>query len=96
MNVEITLRHLSPDDSVRDYALKKIQKVARFMERAIGCHVILDRENNQQIAEIKLSVSGKQIFVQEASDDIYRSIDGAVNKLVTRVKKFKTTRYSHK
>lgn len=95
MNVDITIRHASSDENARDYALKKIRKVDRFLDNTIGCHIILDWENNEQIAEINLSVSGKQIFVRDSSDDMYRSIDGAVDKLVARVKKFKSTRYSH-
>lgn len=95
MNVDITVRYTPEDEKVREYALKKIRKVHRFVDRAIACHIVLDRENNEQTAEISLSVSGKRIFVKETSDDMYRSIDGAVDKLVTRVKKFKTTRYSH-
>ncbi|MFQ6615473.1 MAG: ribosome hibernation-promoting factor, HPF/YfiA family [Fidelibacterota bacterium] len=95
MNVDITLRHGPSDDNIREYAMKKIRKVSRLANKAIGCHVVLDWENNEQIAEINLSVSGKQIFVRESTDDMYRSVDGAVDKLVTRLKKFKTTRYSH-
>ncbi|MFQ6675341.1 MAG: ribosome hibernation-promoting factor, HPF/YfiA family [Fidelibacterota bacterium] len=95
MNVTVTLRHASSADNVREYALKKIRKIDRFVDNTIGCRIVLDWENNERIAEINLSISGKRIFVRESSDDMYRSIDGAVDKLVARVKKFRTTRYSH-
>ncbi|MFQ6673871.1 MAG: ribosome hibernation-promoting factor, HPF/YfiA family [Fidelibacterota bacterium] len=95
MKVDITARHFSPSDTLRDYALKKVNKVDRYLDNTIGCHVILTHENAEQIAEIKLSVSGKKIFVKETSEDMLKSIDGAVDKLVSRVIRFKTTRYSH-
>ena len=96
MNVVITARHFDPPDGVRDYALEKIDKVHKYYEKPIGCHIILSQENNERVAEISLSIAGKTIFVRETSDDLLRSIDGAVDKLIGRLIKFKTTRYAHK
>jgi len=96
MNVEITARHFDAPDSVREYALEKINRIHKYFQRPISCHIILTCDNNEFIADINLSVSGKKLFASETSDDIIKSIDKAVDKLIGRVLKFKNTRYAHK
>jgi len=96
MNVEITARHFSAPDNVREYALNKINRIYKYFDRPISCQIILTLENNEHSTDINLSVSGKKLFASETSDDIFKSIDGAVDKLIGRVLKFKNTRYIHK
>ena len=96
MNIEITARHFNIPDHVREYALKKINKIYKYFPKPISCHVILTHENNEYLVDINLSVSGKKLFASENSSDIFKSIDGAVDKLIGRVLKFKNRRYIHK
>lgn len=96
MNIEITARHFTPSEDVREYGLKKINKIYKYFPRPISCHMILSHEGNGYTADITLSVSQKRLFVSETSDDVFKSIDGAVDKLIARVVKFKNTRYLHK
>ena len=95
MKIEVTARHFDASDKIRDYAIEKVSKIRRYFNNPINCRVILSRENDEHIAEINLFIAGNQIFVKESSDNMFKSIDGAVDKLVVRVKKFKTKRYAH-
>ena len=52
------------------------------------------RGKNDFVTKINLSVPGDTIFVKALSNDQTKSIDDAVDKLVTRVVKFKETRFS--
>ncbi|MFQ6607950.1 MAG: ribosome hibernation-promoting factor, HPF/YfiA family [Fidelibacterota bacterium] len=95
MNIEITARHFTLPDNVREHTTQKLERIERYIYNPIGCRVILEHENNTHSVEIKLSVSGKNIFVKDSSDNLLKSIDNAVDKLVARVKKFQEIRTSH-
>ncbi|MBC8175379.1 MAG: ribosome-associated translation inhibitor RaiA [Candidatus Marinimicrobia bacterium] len=90
MNIEVTSRHITVPDNIKEYAIKKVNKILRYYENPISCHIIFSNENSQNVVEINLALSGKQIFVKDESENLMQSIDSAVDKLVTRVKKFKT------
>ncbi|MEE9166005.1 MAG: ribosome-associated translation inhibitor RaiA [Candidatus Neomarinimicrobiota bacterium] len=96
MIIEITVRHFNPAENVREYALKKVNKIHKYFPKPISCHVILTHESNGYTTDITLAVSGKKLFVSETSDDLFKSIDGAVDKSIARALKFKSTRYAHK
>jgi ribosome-associated translation inhibitor RaiA len=53
--------------------------------------VTLDRENIDYNTEINFAMPGDTIFVKAHSHDQMQSIDDAMDKLVTRLVKFKST-----
>ena len=95
MNIEFTFRNLDATEQVKEYALKRLSKIDRYVSRPIACQVTFVSDNSDQKVEIGLSVPGKKLFVKESSGDIMKSVDGAVDKMVSRIVKFKETRYSH-
>lgn len=95
MQILVTSRHFQAPVYVREYAEEKVNKILRYIKKPVVCSVILSQENNIFIAEMKLTVKRKQIFVKGKSDDINKSIDIAYDKLVVRVKKFNELRQVH-
>lgn len=88
--VEITGRHVSVTDSMRDYALKKVERAIMEFTRLEKVHVILDVQKYLQIAEIV--VQGRdhlRLEVRETSEDMYASIDLVADKLEQRLLKLK-------
>lgn len=96
MNIEITARRFNLPDNVREYIVTKINRIYKYFQNPISCHITVTRENSEYITDIALLVSGRKLFVSESSDDISKSIDGAMDKLISRVLKFKNTRFVHK
>ena len=97
MQITFTARHFKASESVKEYAENEIQRLQKFFDRIVDCDIILVKERNNLIADISLNVSNGVLAVKESSDDFYKSIDQAVNKLERQIKKFKgkNRHYSH-
>ena len=96
MNVEITSRHYDASERVRTYVVEELKKLDKFEHFITTCKVILEKSKEGEMAEITLHVSGKDLVCSEASDDIIKSIDVAVDKMERQIKRFKEKRYTHK
>ena len=94
MDIALAVPHMDVTDEQKSYLEKRLNKVGRLIKRPIYCRVTLDKGENDFVTEINLSVPGDSIFVKALSNDQTKSIDDAVDKLVTRVVKFKQTRFS--
>ncbi|MGE5583728.1 MAG: ribosome hibernation-promoting factor, HPF/YfiA family [Bacillota bacterium] len=83
-NVEVT-------EALREYANKKVSKVAKFFEKSPrGAQVTLSTERGKHIVDITIQVDGLLLRGEEKTNDMYASIDGAVDKIERQVQKFKT------
>ena len=46
MKIDVTSRHFTPSDDLRDLVFKKVKKIPRFNSSIINCHIILIKESN--------------------------------------------------
>ncbi len=90
MNIEFTSRHFNAPENLKDYAVNEVQKITKVYARAIQCQILLFRENDQFVTELNLSIPNRKLNVKESTDNITKSIDIAVDKMITRVKKIKS------
>jgi len=98
MQITFTARHIKATDSLKNYAENEVNRLTKFFEGIVDCDIVLSKERSNNIAEISLKVSSGMLSVKESSDDFYKSIDLAVDKLERQIKKFKgkIRNYSHK
>lgn len=89
MIIEFTARHFKAPEQLRKYAEDEMLRLTRFYDRITQGQIILEHEHNAYTAEINLSVPNDKLNVRESTDNITKSIDRAVNTMVTRVKKYK-------
>ncbi len=89
MVIEFTARHFKAPEQLREYAEKEMNRLTRYFDRITQGQIILAHENNSYTVEINVSVPNDKLNVKESSDNITKSIDRAVNTMVTRVKKHK-------
>jgi len=90
-NITVTVRHEQVTDSLRDYARKKIQGIHLDYPRIIEAKAILDVQKNRHVAEIILFCANHiTIDASTETEDMYKSIDGTVDKIARRMRKFKT------
>jgi len=90
MNIEFTARHFHAPDNLRDYAEKEVSRILKYNSRAVQCQVILIQENNQFTTELNLSIPQRKLNVKDTTDNVTKSIDRAVRKMIKRVSKIKT------
>jgi len=95
MNISITARGGKASDRMKKYITDRIARKQRVYEGVIETEVILSYEKQTQIAELKLKVLNKTVFVKERSDDIYKSIDMALDNSERQIKKLKERMRDH-
>lgn len=93
MKIMIHSVHFSADQKLRDFILKKVEKLETFFDRILDVHVSLKLENSGQVKdkwiEIKLSVPGHILVVKENSKTFEESTDKAVDTMARQLKKHK-------
>jgi putative sigma-54 modulation protein len=72
----------------------KLERVTRHFDQVIDIAVILTVDNlkektKRQKAEINLRLSGKTVYVESLSQDLYAAIDTLIDKLDRQVMKYK-------
>ena len=95
MNISITARGGKASDRLKKYITEKIARKDRVYEGVIDTEVILSYEKLTQIAEIKVRVNNKSMIAREKSDDIYKSVDMALDNCERQIKRFKEKRREH-
>lgn len=82
-NVEVT-------EALRDVTEKKLTKLDKYFQKDIAGNVTFSTQKNRKIIEVTINLPGTIIRAEESSDDMYASIDKAVDVLERQVRKHKT------
>ncbi len=97
MQIHVTGRHMEITDAIRDYVHDKLQHDLVEFPRTEDVHVILDLEKYRQIAEVVIQAPNHvRVEAREESDDLYASIDAAMEKAVKQMRKKRDTTQNHK
>ncbi len=97
MQVAVTFRHMETSPALRDYASKKLDHVVnKYVRSAVDAKVVLSVEKYWHIAKITLQVRGLKIKSEEKSEDMYSSVDLALDKLERQLKRYKDRIRNHK
>ncbi|MCE2983371.1 MAG: ribosome-associated translation inhibitor RaiA, partial [Parachlamydia sp.] len=94
-NISVTGRHVQVTDSMKDYAIEKVSKIERFMNRIIDVNIIMDIQKLDHRAEIILKAGHTKITSQAVTQDMYASIDRAVAKLEAQIRRYKSKIQDH-
>ena len=95
MNVQFTARHFKAHDGLKDYAMQQVSTLKKYYDGIVTGNVTLRFEKSKdsvKIAEINLAVYGTQLVAIERSENFYKSIDNAVEKLERQLLKYKGKR----
>lgn len=93
MRVTFTARHYKSSPRLKQYAEEEVKRLERFYDGIISCEIVLDYQKDIQIAELNVSVHGQMLTVIEKSEDIYKSIDLAVDKMERQLKRYKEKKF---
>jgi putative sigma-54 modulation protein len=100
MNLTISGHHVEVTPAIREYVQNKLERVKRHFDQVIDIAVILTVDNltekeKRQKAEINLHMSGKTVYVESLSQDLYAAIDSLIDKLDRQVMKYKDRVQNH-
>ncbi len=97
MSIDICFRHLDTSDTLRGYADEKIRRVIRkHIRDDFDAQITLSVEKFRHIAKLHLSYKGISIKCEESSEDMYQSIDLALDKLESQIHRYKGKLRAHK
>ena len=87
--------HVEVTESMREYVGQKVDKIARHFDIVSDVQCILTVEKLRHKAEATASVNGGTIYCDHTEEDMYAAIDGLVDKLERRVRKYKEKLQNH-
>jgi putative sigma-54 modulation protein len=93
MRINFTARHYKSSPRLKEYANNEVLRLEKFYDGIISCDIVLDYQKDIQIAEIMITVYGQKLTVVEKTDDIYKSIDSAVEKMGRKLKRYKEKKF---
>jgi len=96
MQVTFTGRHVELTKALRDYTEQKLRRLSRYSFNSMEAAVRLSVEKYRHMAEITLWVNGSRILAKEETDEMYKSIDLAIEKIEQRLRRFKEKQTRHK
>ena len=87
MNIEITARHFTASDKLKELINAKIMKIEKFNSGIMNCHVILTKENSSENVEINAHIKGHDFSSHESGDLFEKSLTNAIEKISIQIKK---------
>jgi len=97
MKVDITFRNMFATDALRNHVQEKLEKVTeKYLDQVSEAHVTLSLERYLHHADINLHAGHFHLRGKEKCEDMYASIDLAVDKIERQMKKYKDRLKSHR
>ena len=91
MKIVISGRNMKVSDRVREQVELKFDKFGKLFNPDVEAHVTLSHQKTNQILEITIPIKDGVVFrVEETSEDMFKSLDLAVDKLNKQISKHKT------
>src|ERR1700738_5105620 len=89
--IQVTGRHVSVTDAMKEYCRRRLACLHLDYPKIIEVQVILDVEKYRHTAEVILHCSNHiTLQASSESDDMYASIDQVVDKIARQMRKYKT------
>ncbi len=83
-------KNLEVTESLKERAIKKVGKLEKFFNPDTEAHITMSVQKNRQIVEVTIPFNGVVLRAEEANDDMYASIDKAIDILERQIRKYKT------
>ncbi|MFZ5968192.1 MAG: ribosome hibernation-promoting factor, HPF/YfiA family [Bacillota bacterium] len=90
MKVKVTGRNVEVTDALRDTIISKLEKFDKYFKEDTEAQATLSVQKNRQIVELTIPINGSLLRSEEATEDMYTSMDKVVDKLNRQIRKHKT------
>ncbi len=93
MRVNVSARHFKASDKLQEFATGEVMKLRKFFDNITEGEVILSWQKGSKSSEIILNVNGTKLTATEESNDFYKAIPKAVDKLESQLRRYKGKLY---
>ncbi len=91
MNIIVQGRNIEVTEALKNAVEDKLSKYEKYFKSDIDVHATMGVQKTRQIFEVTIPLKNDVIIrVEESSEDMYTSIDLAVDKLARQIQKHKT------
>ena len=89
MRIAFTFRHMDSSDAIKNYASDKLAKLQKYMRAPLDAEVVVSKERHLHQVEVVLRSDGHTYVATQESEDMYASIDLAMDKIERQLKRYK-------
>ncbi|QGP92198.1 Ribosome hibernation promotion factor [Neomoorella glycerini] len=90
MEIIIRGKNLPVTDALKQYIVKRLSKIERYLEGVDEVQVNLAVNRDSHVVEVTIPLNGYLLRGEEATGDMYGSVDLVVEKLEKQIAKYKT------
>jgi len=90
MKITVTGKNIEVTHGLRNAVEKKLLKLDKYFNPDVEAHATLSVQKSRQIIEITIPFNGAILRGEEATEDMYASIDLVMDKLEGQIRKQKT------
>jgi putative sigma-54 modulation protein len=89
MNLQVRGRNIEVTDALKNYVLKRVGKLDKYLDNAVDAMAIMSVEKGIHRIEVTIPLNGMYLRGEEGTGDMYSSIDLVVEKLEKQINKYK-------
>src|SRR6056297_3281734 len=96
MNTQVSFRQMETSPALRDYATGKLERIVdKYVHGRIDASVVMSVQKYWHIANFTLQIKNLTVKGQERSEDMYSSIDIALDKIEKQLRRHKDRLQDH-
>jgi putative sigma-54 modulation protein len=99
VKVEISTRNIDLSDRLKDYVTKKVSRLDKYLDILEDAKVDLSfaqaarDAKDRQVAQLTIRGKGVLLRAEERTDDIFASVDAALDKISRQIERYKGRRW---
>ncbi|MGE4549256.1 MAG: ribosome-associated translation inhibitor RaiA [Intestinibacillus sp.] len=90
MKFTIIERKLKISDDLREYSLRKVEKLDRYFQSDSTAMITFSELRGRQTVEVTVNHNGIIFRAEETTTDMFASVDGAISSIERQIRKNKT------
>ncbi len=96
MKANVSFRNMDSSPSLRNYAVDKLEKICdKYVQGKVDASIVMTVEKFWHIANFTLQIKNLTVKGQERSEDMYSSIDIALDKIEKQLRRHKDRLRDH-
>lgn len=95
LNVTVAFKGMDSSDAMKDYANKRVSKLAKHMHHLTNCHFTFLNENHNNIAELHIVSGDFEAKAEARHENMYAAIDEVTDKALQQSRKHKEKATNH-
>lgn len=92
MRISLSARHFRASENLKQFASDEVMRLKKYYDGILDCEIMLDKQKENRSCDINVKVYSTVLNASESTDDHYKSVVGAVDKLEQQLKKYKGKR----